>query len=949
MRRRSPRLEALNYRDIFQQVGTVRTMFARLAHFVTRHWMLVVVIWLVAVVAVRVAAPPWQSITHDGDFAYLPARMPSVVGEQWMTRAFPRQRGRSQVVVAIARPKHALSKEDIFVAYDVARRLKNLFAASRLAESQRLAKLELELRRDHQDANVADAHAQFLRATKQADEALEDALLLDERLADYWGERVASDPTTAAIQPPRLAAIYHNRALLDELLGEQEAARKHRALAVQLDETLADAGDQVMPEGAGTLPVVDAWTWRESYFGDKLASRDQCVRLVVLQLTNEFMAVDNIHVLKQIEAELAPVRAHIDDWTTGGLEVLQSGSAAVGADLLRSAASSIKNTELFTVVLVVIILALVYRAPLFVALPVVTILASLLVATGVVALLTMLSDVPGFGWWTLKVFSTTKIFIVVILFGAGTDYCLFLIARYKEELQAGLPHQEAVAAALTHVGDALAASALTTVLGLGMMFFAEFGKFCYSGPVIGLCLAITLLTCMTLTPAIMSGLGPLLFWPLGVDDGGVDDGAKAGQRNVRSAARASVAASVWHFIAHHIVARPGTILVVSVLTLTPLAAYGIAHRNDVTYDFLSGLPNKCPSKRGAEELRAHFPVGESGPVTVLVQQNNAEFETAQGRELIRSLSDQLHLPGVRTVRSAEDPLGDYAPGEKPGILSERGRMLHVLRAHPRTKAIFVAQTPELAGNVARFELVLEHDPFSIEAIGVVDQVEALLQELIAQADSSWSGAQYALTGTTAAIRDLRSVTRRDNIRIQVLVVLAVLVVLQIVLKRPAVCLFMMLTVLFSYYITIGVTTLFFSVAYGDSYQGLDWKVPLFLFVILVAVGQDYNVYLVTRVFEEQARIGPFAGLRRAVVCTGGIITSCGVIMAGTFISMTSGTWSDWLPFIPQVVSSTYGVLQSIVQMGFALALGVLLDTFIVRPILVPAFLALICRWRHRSR
>ncbi len=916
-------------------------MFVRLAHFVTRHWMLVVVIWLVAVAAVRIAAPRWDNVTHDGDFAYLPANMPSVVGEQWMTEAFPRQRGRSQVVVAIARRDSAMTNDDLHVAYDVARRLKNLFGAARLAEARELAADAVTLQEN------ADVHAHFLLACQQAEEALDEALVLDQMLADYWNERVASDQALAAIQPPRLAQIYHNRALLNSLQGNGAEAAKQRSLAIQLDETLAHVDDQVLPEGAAKLPMVDAWTWRESYFGDKLISRDNCVRLVVLQLTNEFMAVDNIHVLGQIEAELAPVRAHIDDWTASGLSVLQSGSAAVGADLLRAAASSIKNTELFTIVLVVIILALVYRAPLLVALPVVTILASLLFSTGLVALLTTLSDVPGFGWWTLKVFSTTKIFIVVILFGAGTDYCLFLIARYKEELQAGLAHEEAVAAALAHVGDALAASALTTILGLSMMFFAEFGKFCYSGPVIGLCLAITLLTCTTLTPAIMSGLGPMLFWPFGISGPATPAPAPKGNSRPRRDSQLT-GPYIWRFLAHHIVARPGKILIVSVLTLMPLATYGVIHGNDVTYDFLSGLPGKCRSKQGADILRSHFPVGESGPVTVLIEKEHAQFETPKGREQIRALSDQLHLPGVRTVRSAEDPLGVYAPGEKPGILSERGRTLRVLRAHPRTKAIFVAQTPELAGNVARFELILEHDPFSLKAVQIVDQVEAKLQELGQQPGSFWLQSRYALTGTTAAIRDLRSVTRRDNIRIQILVVLAVLVVLLFVLKRPAVCLYMMLTVLFSYYITIGITTLFFSLAYGDAYQGLDWKVPLFLFVILVAVGQDYNVYLATRVFEEQARIGPFAGLRRAVVRTGGIITSCGVIMAGTFISMTSGTWGDLLPVFPASVSPTYGVLHSIVEMGFALAVGVLLDTFIVRPILVPSFLALMCRWRGRS-
>ncbi len=245
-------------------------------------------------------------------------------------------------------------------------------------------------------------------------------------------------------------------------------------------------------------------------------------------------------------------------------------------------------------------------------------------------------------------------------------------------------------------------------------------------------------------------------------------------------------------------------------------------------------------------------------------------------------------------------------------------------------------------------MILEHDPFSLQAIEVVDNVERKLRELSEQTGTFWSHSRYALAGTTAAIRDLRSVTRRDNVRIQILVVLAVLIVLLAILRRPVVCLYMMLTVLFSYYVTMGVTMLFFAVAYGDTYHGLDWKVPLFLFVILVAVGQDYNVYLATRVFEEQSRFGPFAGLRRAVVRTGGIITSCGIIMAGTFISMTSASWASFLPtWLMGSMHAPSGALRAIVEMGFALALGVLIDTFVVRPVLVPAFLALMCRWQSR--
>lgn len=949
-------------------------MLLRLAQLVTHRWMLIVAIWLAAVVIIRWAAPRWENITHDGDFAYLPAEMPSVVGQQWMAEAFPRQRGRSQIAVAVIRHNSPMTKRDVYVAYDVARRLKNLLGATRVDQARELKARAAKLATEGKHGLAEKAREEFQDMAQKADKALADALSLDEQIVAHWSERIEEAPEAAASEPPRVAEIYHNRALLNSLRGQTERALKNRTLAGKLNPDLAGAGDHVLPEGSADLPLVDLWTWQEDFFGGKLISRDHCVRLVVLQLTSEFMAVENIKVVEQIEAELAPVRNHLQDWTRPGLSIVQSGSAAVGADLLRTAASSIRHTELFTIVLVVLILALVYRSPLLVILPVVTILVSLLVSTGLVALLTQLSDMPGFGWWSLKVFSTTKIFIIVILFGAGTDYCLFLIARYKEELRShgktgqggccprrpgsgdrvlfpvaktGLAHRQAVVAALTNVGDALVASALTTVLGLSMMFFAEFGKFHYSGPVIGLCLAVTLLACTTLTPAIMSGLGPILFWPFSMETEPSGD-RKDQPNSTRPDNHRPPGSRIWRAVARALVKRPGLIFVVCLLTLSPLATYGVANGRRVTYDFLSGLPPTCPGKQGVEALRPHFPVGESGPITVLMKKENARFQSTEGRGQIRHLSDQLHLKGVQTVRSVEDPLGDYAPGETPGILSSRGRRLRMLRAHPRTKAIFVAQTPELAGEVVRLEVILKHNPFSLEAIRTVDRIEAKLKELSHSAETYWSGAEYALTGTTAGIRELRSVTRRDNIRIQVLVVVAVLAVLLAILRRPILCLYLMVTVLFSYYITMGITTLFFSTAYGTSYQGLDWKVPLFLFVILVAVGQDYNVYLTTRVLEEQRRLGPFAGLRRAVVRTGGIITSCGIIMAGTFFSMTSSAWVGEIPLLPAQLAPPYGALRSIVEMGFALSVGVLFDTFVVRSVLVPSFLSLTAHWRNRT-
>ncbi|MEZ6091516.1 MAG: MMPL family transporter, partial [Pirellulaceae bacterium] len=183
---------------------------------------------------------------------------------------------------------------------------------------------------------------------------------------------------------------------------------------------------------------------------------------------------------------------------------------------------------------------------------------------------------------------------------------------------------------------------------------------------------------------------------------------------------------------------------------------------------------------------------------------------------------------------------------------------------------------------------------------------------------------------------------RDTTRIKVFVVGAVLLILLLVLWRVYLSIYLIATVLLSYFATLGLTIAFFRFAYGDQFVGLDWKLPLFLFVILVAVGQDYNVYLVTRVLEEQRRGGRLAGLRRAISRTGGIITSCGLVMAGTFFAMTASAWAPTLLRGMGLVDPTEQapiMLRGVVELGFALGLGVLLDTFYVRTVLVPAYMA----------
>lgn len=720
-----------------------------------------------------------------------------------------------------------------------------------------------------------------------------------------------------AYLPANLPSVECERLLAQAFPGER--AKSELAVVVERPGAPLSGPDLLWSDGLAErfrehqaeLPIVEIWNRNTDVVGEKLLSRvskNGQAAVTLLNVKNEFMATANLALLKDVQDVLDEARASAPE----GLRVGVSGSAAIGGDMLRSASESIQNTEVTTVLLVVVILLLVYRAPLLVLIPLTTIGAAFFVATDTLAILAQLSRQETVPWWNFKIFTTTKIFIVVILFGAGTDFCLFLISRYKEELERGLGQRDAVAESIARVGEALVGSAMTTICGLGMMFFADFGKFRNSGPAIALCLVITLIACLTLAPALLSATGRAVFWPMGAR-------TLADQSDAYREAHVS---RFWDWASRVIIKRPGLILVASVALLTPLAWAGLSPH--ITYDFLSELADAAPSVQGTKMAKRHFPAGEMAPLTVLVLEENAHFDQPEGNRNIARLTKQLYgLEGVGRVSSIAEPLGDRPGYFQP--LSTRGRNKLAALKHRITKARYLTQVDALKGDVARFDLVLRDDPFSPAAVATVDRVDAYLAGLRDDPESAFHNAKFTFGGTTAGIRDLADVTSSDQRLIEQLVVLSVLAVLIVLLRQPIVCAYLILSVLFSYFVTIGATQLFFSWLYGPTYDGLDWKVPLFLFVILIAVGEDYNIYLVTRVVEEQKRYGPIEGLRRAVARTGGIITSCGVIMAGTFISMITGT------------------LRGMFELGFALSLGVMLDTCIVRPILVPAFLALLER------
>ncbi len=911
-----------------EMTSTSLSLSERLSRLVHRHRVSIVILWLAMAVVARVGAPSWESIAADGDFDQLPSGMSSVSAERLLDEAFPGQRARSQIVLVFARDEAPLGPEDDLISLDVMRRLYHRMAEVTLARNQISLSAGQSLD-DTQTRTVEDCRAY-----------LDEAIRLDQAYFDLLTKLDKVD--LVPVDQLRLTLAYWDRAQLLYRIGEGELAASDEQAAITLQPEIAQT---VLPINQRSLEswthLIDLLSWQDAVVGAQMIKPH--ARMAVLLSSAELAATSNIDfvtLVQQLNRSVLDRHAAI---VPLGLQLLATGSAAVGGETLVAAREAIKYTEWLTVLLILLILALVYRAPLLILVPVLSIGIAVAVSSGLVAWLTILSRSLDWPYLKFEIFTTSRIFVVVILFGSGTDFCLFLISRLREEM-IRRPWAEASVASLSGVAGALFGSALTTILGLGMLGIAQFGKFAATGPIIAICLAVGLLVCLTFTPALLSLIGPRSFWPSSVARLAVQPGDRS---------RETIPSGIWGLIALKLTRYPIMALTIGLVALVPPAIVGYLGENDVTYDISSQLNATAESRRGFEVLAKHFDIGRVNPTTVLLKLPDAKSKedlSRQARELAESLYE---VPGVVAVRSADDPLGDFPPDRAMSLLSADAWRRRALKTHRIARNYFFSDVPRYSGKLARLDVVIDGNPFEMETANRVEDLRQTLIDITNDAQSPWYHAQLSLAGTTPSIIDLRSVTLADNRNIKIAVILAVSLALWVVIRRLWLCGYLIVTVLLSFYATLGLTILFFRLVYGADYVGLDWKLPLFLFVILVAVGQDYNVYLVTRILEEQQQRGGWlSALRRAVARTGGIITACGLVMAATFFSMTASAWVPHLESMLGLAASPAAEaisLRGIVELGFALGLGVLIDTFYVRTILVPSFVAVIDRLRFDSR
>ena len=569
-----------------------------------------------------------------------------------------------------------------------------------------------------------------------------------------------------------------------------------------------------------------------------------------------------------------------------GVEVAVGGPGGLIVDLVEVFASIDSFLLIVTVLLVLVLLILIYRSPIVALIPLLGVGLVFQLAGAVGAWVAQQFDLPISG-------QTTGI-MTVVLFGTGTDYVLFVSARFREELTRHDDKHEAMRRTMRGVGGAVASAGATILIASAALMFATLRSYQTLGPVIAIAVGLMVLAALTLIPVLLTILGRRAFWPMQPRLGaGVASQPEAPQDWRRS---------IYGRIGGVVLRWPRASLAATTAALALLIAGLFAFQPN--YDQLASLPDTTESVRSFELLRSGFPAGELSPTRVFVSLPPGE-QALDPKRLEQLDALTLALAGHPAVASAAGPSRPFGTtGPEGGPDAARAR--------------FVSAD----GGTARIDVVLTENPFATESLDAVPELRKLARESAAAAGLDPAG--VLVGGDSAEAADTRTAGDRDSRVVLPLILLAIGIVLALLLRSLIAPLYLMATIAFTYFATLGLAVAVFILLLG--HEGIGPGVPFFLFVFLNALSVDYNIYLMSRIREE-ARHAPLKeATGHALARTGPVITSAGLILAGTFSALMT------LP------------LQDLMQLGFAVATGVLIDTFITRTLIVPALVTIFGRW-----
>jgi RND superfamily putative drug exporter len=581
-----------------------------------------------------------------------------------------------------------------------------------------------------------------------------------------------------------------------------------------------------------------------------------------------------------------------------------TGQLAINVDTQASDKTTRNAIQMFTYLLIIVLLLLAFRAVLAPLLTLIPAALVLLLSSPVIA-----GGVTRFG---VPASSLTQEILIVIILGAGTDYGLFLTFRVREELRRGLAPNEAVVKAVQSVGETITFSALTVIVALTTLIVAQFGVYQSFGPAIAIGIALLLLAGLTLLPALLAIFGRAVFWPTST------------RRTEQDTA------GLWSQLTRRLIQRPALTLTLGVILFVGLALGQMGTSLGGFGGFTGGGgPSGADSTQGTAVINAHYPNANQNPAAVVFR-----YSTPIWSQLGNVAIAQQGLGNIHAFKAV---LGPLDPNGIPLTVTELTR-LHALLGSPQALPVVppasspvplrvydayrsIGQYVSADGKTVLFLAPLQDNSSSPAAFNTIPQLRTEVASVATHAGASKNG----IASSNAFAYDITQISNSDLERIIPIVGLMIAILLALVLRSLIAPLYLVASVALSFLAAWGLVAIIF-VHLGVS-NGVQFVLPFILFVFLMALGSDYNILVMRRIREEAFNRPLPEAVREAISRTGGTVTAAGMILAGTF-----------------AVLGLTGNSDQIRQIGFGVAAGILMDTFLIRTLLIPALVVLLGRW-----
>jgi putative drug exporter of the RND superfamily len=589
-----------------------------------------------------------------------------------------------------------------------------------------------------------------------------------------------------------------------------------------------------------------------------------------------------------------------------GLQVHLAGQIAINVDQQAKSGNTGNQVELLSVIFILILLLLIFRSLLA---PLITLIPAFF-AVAISGPLVGAAAHAG-----LKVSVIAQLLLIVLVLGAGTDYGLFLVFRVRENLRDGADPKDAVRSAVTRVGETITFSAATVIAALLSLLIATFEIYSELGIPLAIGIGTMLLAGLTLLPALLAVFGRAAFWPTKTREGTGKTG-------------------LWGRIAARIVRRPAVTLVIGVVALGALAIIGVGSYKPGGFGGAINAPGGTDSAAGTALLAEHFPASSANPTNLVYKLPQPVWDDPAR---VDAATSQLTASGLFT--GVTGPLNPAGVTLTPAQFQALHAMLGNAAALPPVPASHIsiplgayeayratAQYVSPDGRTIQFETGLKAgDPSTTAAMNAVPAVRA---EAAAVA-KTLGATDFGVGGEAPAFYDISQISDSDLVHVVPVAILVIGLLLCLVIRSLIAPLYLIASVALSFFAALGLSVIIFIKIGGDS--GLTFILPFLMFIFLLALGEDYNILVMSRIREEAQHLPLRDAVIRAVGATGTTVTSAGLVLAGTFSVFA-------------IVGGRQSGGSQIRDVGVGLALGVLMDTFIVRTVLVPSTVILLGRW-----